>query len=277
MSHSVAGSVKSKNSYKSVRPKSYVDETLFGNHKSGEGQSQMAKAGATILSINELRRIRENAVKGLQSDAVVLPQSEIDRIRKTSVIMTKEQKEEEAKLMESQKEAQKSLHNARIKRMHQMDKERNNKLPPNEFEIEDKQKKIGVLSMAQKILDEEKDDVKTMNQMVLYSKCVTIRDKQLEEQKRLEDEYREENRRLDIMMEIERLKNIKHKEEIEQKRKDAQRQGALVIVEQIKERELERLKQQELQEREKLQMQEHIKKLKVEEEIQLKKERELAK
>jgi hypothetical protein len=30
------------------------------------------------------------------------------------------------------------------------------------------------------------DDVKQMNQMVLYSKVVTIRDKQLEENKRLE-------------------------------------------------------------------------------------------
>ena len=35
-------------------------------------------------------------------------------------------------------------------------------------------------------LDEEHDDVKHMNQMALYSKVVTIRDKQLEEQKRLE-------------------------------------------------------------------------------------------
>ena len=35
-------------------------------------------------------------------------------------------------------------------------------------------------------LDEELDDVKHMNQMVLYSKVVTIRDKQLNENKRLE-------------------------------------------------------------------------------------------
>lgn len=78
------------------------------------------------------------------------------------------------------------------------------------------------------------------------------------------------------MMEIERLKNIKHREEIEQKRKTAQKEGALVIIEQIKERELERIKQQELQEREKHQMLEQIEKLKVEEEVQLKKERVVA-
>jgi hypothetical protein len=33
------------------------------------------------------------------------------------------------------------------------------------------------------------DDVKAMNQMVLYSKVVTIRDKQLEENKKLESEW----------------------------------------------------------------------------------------
>jgi hypothetical protein len=42
------------------------------------------------------------------------------------------------------------------------------------------------LSKAQKKMDEEMDDVKHMNQMVLYSKVVTIRDKQLMENKRLE-------------------------------------------------------------------------------------------
>jgi Trichohyalin-plectin-homology domain len=36
------------------------------------------------------------------------------------------------------------------------------------------------------------DDVKQMNQMVLYSKVVTIRDKQLEENKRLEQEWIDE-------------------------------------------------------------------------------------
>ena len=49
-----------------------------------------------------------------------------------------------------------------------------------------------LLSRAQKKMDDDLDDVKHMNQMVLYSKVVTIRDKQLEENKRLEQEYLEE-------------------------------------------------------------------------------------
>ena len=41
----------------------------------------------------------------------------------------------------------------------------------------EKNKAETLLSKAQKKLDEELDDVKHMNQMVLYSKVVTIRDK----------------------------------------------------------------------------------------------------
>ena len=57
-------------------------------------------------------------------------------------------------------------------------------------------------------MDNELDDVKQMNQMVLYSKVVTIRDKQLEENVRLEQEWVEEQKKLDLMMEVERLKAL---------------------------------------------------------------------
>lgn len=72
-----------------------------------------------------------------------------------------------------------------------------------------------MLSKAQKKMDNELDDVKQMNQMVLYSKVVTIRDKQLEENKRLEQEWIEEQKKLDLMMEIERLKVLQEEEERE--------------------------------------------------------------
>ena len=65
-----------------------------------------------------------------------------------------------------------------------------------------------------------------MNQMVLYSKVVTIRDKQLEENKRLEAEWLDEQKRLDLMMEIERLKGLQAAEQREQARMEAQKRGA---------------------------------------------------
>ena len=67
------------------------------------------------------------------------------------------------------------------------------------------------------------------------------------------------------MMEIERLKSLKYQEEREVKRKDAQRQGALVIIDQIKEREMQRIADWEIQEREKQLIQKQIEDLKKEE------------
>ena len=82
-------------------------------------------------------------------------------------------------------------------------------------------------------MDNELDDVKQMNQMVLYSKVVTIRDKQLEENKRLESEWIEEQKKLDLMMEIERLKVLQEEEEREVRKHGARKAGAQVIIDQI--------------------------------------------
>ena len=92
------------------------------------------------------------------------------------------------------------------------------------------------MSRAQMNADNDLDDVKHMNQMVLYSKVVTIRDKQLEENKRLEVEFVEEQKKLDLMMEIERLKVLKEEEEREVRKAEARKRGREVIVDQIQER-----------------------------------------
>merc|ERR1719231_1821982 len=85
---------------------------------------------------------------------------------------------------------------------------------------------------------------------MLYSKVVTIRDAQLNEKKVISKERLEEERRLDTIMEVERLKALKMFEEREQRRKEDQRNGAQVIITQMRERERERVRQLELQDQE---------------------------
>ena len=110
---------------------------------------------------------------------------------------------------------------ARKTKMIGLDQIKSTKIPPTEIEIEQSKKADALLNKAQFMLDEEHDDVKHMNQMVLYSKVVTVRDKQLEENKQLEREWKEEQRKLDIIMEIERLKALKAEEEREKLRVEA--------------------------------------------------------
>lgn len=104
---------------------------------------------------------------------------------------------------------------ARKAKMIGMDKDRATKLPPSDIEREQSKRADGLLAKAQMQMDEEHDDVKHMNQMVLYSKVVTVRDKQLDENKRLEQDWVVEQKKLDMMMEIERLKALKAEEERE--------------------------------------------------------------
>lgn len=156
-----------------------------------------------------LRSIRKEVEKQPTNKAAMLSQTEINRIKGTTKIETQEEKQMAATLVRQQKEAAQQESKARKERMQQFDRERAARVQPNDIEQAQRNKDVGILSKAQAQMDEELDDVKHMNQMVLYSKVVTIRDKQLEENRQLEKEWLEEQKKLDLMMEIERLKGLK--------------------------------------------------------------------
>ena len=52
------------------------------------------------------------------------------------------------------------------------------------------------------------DEVKNMNRMVRYSKCVSIRDDQLLQKKVCDDSVKFRESKLDIVIEVNRLKEI---------------------------------------------------------------------
>merc|ERR1719284_746603 len=125
--------------------------------------------------------------------------------------------------------------------------------------------KNSVLERAKQMLDEEMDDVKHMNQMMLYSKIVTIRDAQIQEKRNVQAEKEEEERQLDAMMEIERLKALKMYEVREKERLESQRSGAKVIIEQIKDRQAQRMREEEQRDQERAFILKQIDALKAEE------------
>ena len=159
------------------------------------------------------------------------------------MIKSQEQRIQEKKLLEEQKQAALAKSKARKTKMQELDAKRATKQAPTEFQRMENSKNETLLSRAQKKMDDDLDDVKHMNQMVLYSKVVTIRDKQLDENKRLESEYIEEQKKLDLMMEIERLKVLQEEEEREVRKAAARKQGAQVIIDQIQERTIQRMKE----------------------------------
>ena len=167
--------------------------------------------GAAIIGADELRKLREDLISGkgeAAREAAILSKDEIERMKRSTKIQSVQEKKDQMKIEQEMKQTSLAASNARKAKMQEMDKNRASKLPPSEIEVRQQEQAQGLLSKAQTQLDEELDDVKHMNQMVLYSKVVTIRDKQLEENKRLEADWVNEQKRLDLMMEIERLKGL---------------------------------------------------------------------
>ena len=104
------------------------------------------------------------------------------------------------------------------------------------MELENTAKDEATKTRADLLIEESLDDVKNMNQMMLYSKCVTIRDAQLEEKKHIKAEAQEEERRMDLMMEIERMKALDLYEARERQRQEDRMKGAAVLMKQIEDR-----------------------------------------
>jgi hypothetical protein len=168
---------------------------------------------------------------GANREAAIVTKNDIARMRMASKVTSDADQANNKKILEEQKAQQQAAAKARKAKMVHMDRNRSSKLPATEIEVEQNQRAEGLLSKAQQQLDEEHDDVKHMNQMTLYAKVVTVRDKQLDENKALEADWVNEQKRLDIMMEIERLKALKAEDERETLRVEAQRRGAAVIIE----------------------------------------------
>lgn len=71
--------------------------------------------------------------------------------------------------------------------MLRLEEEKKKQVPLNDIQLEEKHAKESMQTRAQEILNEELDEVKDMNKMMMYAKCVTVRDKQLLEKKSLHE------------------------------------------------------------------------------------------
>ena len=74
-------------------------------------------------------------------------------------------------------------------------------------------------------------------QLILNAKCHAIRDAQILEKDQVKHEMVHEEKRLDQMMEVDRVNAIDIEEEIGKKRKEERLIGAMKIMEQIQENE----------------------------------------
>ena len=125
------------------------------------------------------------------------------------------------------------------------------------------------------VVDPNDDAIKDLNILCKHAKIATIRDKQLDERKQMENLYKKKEERLDLMMELERLKEIKFKEEKEKQIKKLNNESKEIIIDQILDNERVRIKKREIIEKEKIQMKMQLEKFEEEEKKRILHEKQL--
>lgn len=162
----------------------------------------------------------------------------------------------------------------RKKQIQKYDQERKKNEQLDEIDQLAKEDAEYLLKKANEQRQEQEDEIKRLNELILNVKVHAIRDAQLVEKEQIKQEIKDEDKRLDLMMEIDRVNAIKVQEEIEAKRKEDQYNGAKMILKQIEVNRQEKLIQDEMKEQENAMMLGHLEKLQKEDYDELKKRKE---
>merc|ERR1711988_892358 len=264
-----SGLKSSRSNYKMISARSEVDETLFASNKSRQGRPRSTQNNSYVS--------KEQMANLLGADSVVIQSSELSRLKEAATVITPAEAASQAKAKADEKAATMAQARARKEKIISMEAERKKNEAKSDLELEAIEKDKHQLSRADFLVDEQRDDVKRMNQFVRYAKCSTIRDAQLEEKKALQRQTEEEEMRLDEVMESERVRAVELYEQREAQRAVDRVHGKDVIVEQIKARERERLLQQEILDQEREAMLRQLERLKEEDLLKAEMKKEAAK
>lgn len=286
--HSSAGSTRSNRTktrqYRTVSHKSQIDESLFGQSSKPVRNMNNSNTFAEDMFATEpqpqrrisnkkpkketVQVITKDLIRNLivpegdpSGESVVLGYYDFLTLKDRSRVMTAAEKAAREEMMKREKEEKMLAAQERKNFIQTMELQRQYNEPLNDLEEEAKERAQHLLEKANEQRQEQEDEIKHLNEMILNAKCHAIRDAQILEKKVINGEMQVEEKRLDQMMEIDRQNAIKMQEEIERKRREERLIGATQILEQIADNEQERLFELERKDQENIQMQKYLEKL----------------
>ena len=183
---------------------------------------------------------------------------EYERIKQNAKLINENESQNTSQILSQQKSSQLAKFKEHINLIKRLNKKRPKYLMQKENN-KSFDKSILILSAARKAKEDQLDASKEMNSLLICSKVAEIRDMQREEHKKMEKCYKEKEAKLDLMMELERLKELKFREEQEKEAKLKKILSFKILKEQIKEKELQRQHEKELIQREAELMKKQIK------------------
>ena len=122
-----------------------------------------------MSTADELNRIRKEVIKGSckNPDVTVIPASDLQRIKMEAKIQTAAEREATQKIANEQAELQHATAKTKQKKMKELEEERLRLAPPlSDLEKEDLEKASALRKRAAELHNENRDEVKHMNQLV---------------------------------------------------------------------------------------------------------------
>jgi len=218
-------------SYRVRAKTSQVDESLFASPK--KVVQEKKRETVQVITKDLIRNVIVPS-KDPSGQSIVLRRHNLNRIKSNSKVKSQSEIEAEAARRQAEKE---ELAAEVVDRKHHfavldMDKKANEGL--NDLEHEAKKENEYLLEKARIAKIEQEDRIKKLNELIVDAKVHAIRDLQVKEKDEIIEDVQEEDKRLDVIMEVHRLSGIKTAERVEQEKLIKRREGAREILTQIK-------------------------------------------
>merc|ERR1712026_365249 len=124
--------------------------------------------------IRKLRVPREDP----SGQSLILSSNQFFRIRNSARVLTKKEREEMMEHMKNEKKKLQDDSEARKQHMQNMEQKRVQNEKLTDLEQEAKEKSQYLLQKAQEQMEEQEDEIKKLNELILNAKCHAIRDNQ---------------------------------------------------------------------------------------------------
>jgi len=223
--------------YRAVAAGSSVDESLFGESRASQYKNS--------------RRVVTGPV-GVND--VVVDRSQLERIQGSAIIKTQAQFEADKELAAQLRAEKMKVAGERKTRMKELEKRAVAMAVKSDIQIEAEGRADAKRMLAKEQMDKNSDTVKLLTSMGARAVAFSIRDKQLKEKEDREEVEREMDRRLDIMMEIDRVQDIQGREQVEREKLHKRREDGKIITGQMEQNKHRQLLAAEMRSQEAQQM-----------------------
>jgi len=209
-----------------------VDETLFASPTKRKAHAPPKKETVQVITKDLIRNVIVPS-KDPSGQSIVLRRHNLSRIKSASKVKSQSEIEREAMRRQQEKDDKATEAAERKKYFEELDAARKKTEGLNDLEEEAKKENEYLLEKARVAKIEQEDKIKQLNELILDAKVHAIRDLQINEKSEIKADEEDEDKRLDVIMEVHRLNGMRQAERIEQEKIIQRREGARQILSQI--------------------------------------------